>query len=551
MASLVNFSDDEDDAPPMRLKPRPKGYRKTKKIHSLKKGRNARDNLILKAGNKLGHIQPAMTPGEREMRKLSKKLDKFVHRDEMESHLDSAFDVTKARRYVALRDQQQRDERKAWEEIKGNGTRVMCTWGEFVILQEELNDQEKMRNVAQLIVDCDKLEDEDPFITNLDGYDHYFRVTSGQHELWLGRASLMGTEGGIPVDRNGDTCSRLPFHRWLCSRHMASVYPLTEKERIARGGYELCDDHVKFVFNSKKNKKADGVLSSFVGDDIDLIRKKSDDNEEEEGDVYNRYEIVKGMLLTPLADKYDVQDTSSAILKYAKTKSKSSSGGENLNQAKINHDLEMERKKRETEEDPESVRRGGQPRRYVRWKAGREKKNKPCSCHFSGCIMIKWTRKKLDFCIFVLVFVNLFMDLFVILYQWLTFRLYFLTCSLYLAEERELLKSRCGQKGLPPGFNKLVYRQNRYLTDPIALVLYQLCELVREVHNAEDHVRKILGNATLGACMDSLEEVNNVRVYLRNAVNGPPPFKSQFDTAREKLKKIVKDALTKRMKMMK
>ena len=51
--------------------------------------------------------------------------------------------------------------------------------------------------------------------------------------------------------------------------------------------------------------------------------------------------------------------------------------------------------------------------------------------------------------------------------------------------ERNILKQRCGQKGLPPGFKNIIYRQNRYLTDPIALVLYQLCEVVREIQNSE------------------------------------------------------------------
>ena len=115
MASMANRDDEYDDVdlPKMTLTQRPKGYRKTKKIHSMKKGKNKQHTNLLQAGNKLGHIQAAIVPGQREMNKLSRKLDKVVHRDEMESHLDSAFDVTKAKRYVALRDEQQRSEKKS------------------------------------------------------------------------------------------------------------------------------------------------------------------------------------------------------------------------------------------------------------------------------------------------------------------------------------------------------------------------------------------------------------------------------------------------------
>merc|ERR1712166_1145217 len=114
--------------------------------------------------------------------------------------------------------------------------------------------------------------------------------------------------------------------------------------------------------------------------------------------------------------------------------------------------------------------------------------------------------------------------------------------------ERNILKQRCGQKGLPPGFKNIIYRQNRYLTDPIALVLYQLCEVVREIQNSEEHVRKILGDRSISSCMDLLEEIDQVRTNLNNAVGGPPPFKKHFDLARSDLKGILKSALETRMR---
>ena len=524
MSSMAtNNGDDSDDGSedfgPMRLTCRPNGYRKTKKIHSLKKGKTKEHTKVLQAGNKLGHIQAAVVPGQREMHKLSRKLDKVVRRDEMESHLDSAFDVTKAKRYVALRDAQQRQEKQAWQAIKGNGTRVMCTWGEFVILQEELNDQEKMRNVAQLIVNCDKLEDEDPGITSNDGYDHYYKITSGQHELWMGRSSLMGNICGGVLDINGETNSALPFHRIVCQRHMCSLYPYATSDtknknrKNTNGKKKIADKRG----DGGSSSSSGGMLASFVDDSVlDQLRKK---DVKLDGDIFTMEDVHKGILLTPLRDKWDNTTTTASLKDKEKQPSKSGgkgsgNGGSTKNelsasnngellQAKQKHDAEMAKKRSEAsnQRDPNAPRR-----RYLRWKALHERKNKPCTCHFSGCIMIKWT-----------------------------------------LEERQILKQRCGQKGLPPGFNDIVYRQNRYLTDPIALVLYQLCDVVREIHNAEEHVRKILGDLSIGSCMDLLEEVDKVRSNLDMAVAGPPPFKKHFDLARNSLKLILKSALEVRL----
>tara|TARA_B100000795_G_C22572315_1_gene350558 strand:- start:363 stop:515 length:153 start_codon:yes stop_codon:yes gene_type:complete len=48
--------------------------------------------------------------------------------------------------------------------------------------------------------------------------------------------------------------------------------------------------------------------------------------------------------------------------------------------------------------------------------------------------------------------------------------------------------------------------------------------------------------------MDLLEEIDQVRTNLNNAVGGPPPFKKHFDLARSDLKGILKSALETRMR---
>ena len=63
-----------------------------------------------------------------------------------------------------------------------------------------------------------------------------------------------------------------------------------------------------------------------------------------------------------------------------------------------------------------------------------------------------------------------------------------------------------------------------------------------------EHVRKILGDRSISSCMDLLEEIDQVRTNLNNAVGGPPPFKKHFDLARSDLKGILKSALETRMR---
>jgi len=524
MASLTHDSDSDDEAhlTPMTLSQRPKGYRKTKKIHSLRKGRSKKDDAMLAKGNQYGHIQAAIVPGHKDAHKLTKKLDKFIHEEEMESHLDSAFNVTKAKRYVALRDAQQREEREAWHTTKASiqKTRAMCTWGEFIIFQEELNDREKMRNVAQMIVNCDTLENEDSIITAKDGYDHYFLVKSGNYDLWLGRSSLMGAMTGGVLDKNGDTMSKYPVHRICCQRHPCSLYPRDESDKL-----KLLEDQ-KLKSEQMKSKKP--LLASFVDESsLDQIRKPTSsstalgglvDGQDQgsDGDTFTyENDVTTGVLLTPVtSSEEDVLSFKQLMLEQQRNHANSiGPGAEAVHSAKMKHDKEMERrrkeveskekKRRELEYGDASLRSKESLPRYLRWKAGREKKSKMCSCHFSGCIMIRWTQA-----------------------------------------ERETLKQRCGQKGLPKGFNDLMYRQNRYLTDDISLVLYQLCELMRELETAENQARKILGDIM---CIDTLEEIDLVRRGLDHAVSGPPPFKTHFDRARTHLKDILARALQKRL----
>ena len=291
-------------------------------------------------------------PGQREMNKLSRKLDKVVHRDEMESHLDSAFDVTKAKRYVALRDEQQRSEKKAWEAIKGNGTRIMCTWGEFVILQEELNDAEKMRNVAQLIVDREAtVEDEHPHITAKDGYDHYYKITCGQHELWMGRSSLMGDMRGGVLDKNGETNSQFPIHRIVCQRHMCQLCP---KEKILKDEEDKTKTATtkknKKKKNSKKNK-SNGMLASFMAPkDMDQIRKKEI---QQEGEILTMEDVEKGMLLTRIHDKWDIQPNAMVVSSNGSKKKGSKK------KKKMSHNEYIESTKMNKNQNKKKVRGGG------------------------------------------------------------------------------------------------------------------------------------------------------------------------------------------------
>lgn len=86
------------------------------------------------------------------------------------------------------------------------------------------------------------------------------------------------------------------------------------------------------------------------------------------------------------------------------------------------------------------------------------------------------------------------------------------------------------------------YRHCRYLTDPVSLLLYGLCKVVRLLDTSADQLQRVCG-AHMLLCQEGLDSIDQLRNTLDSVVAGPGPFRQQFHAVRDAAKALVSHAL--------